>query len=100
MNCAEAYCVLSLSRDNVLQFRGDFLLFCFLIYLSLAELSLPCCVGLPPVSEQGPLSSCDAQASHWGGISCCRAPSLEQGSVVGAPELSHLAVCAVLPDQD
>lgn len=100
MNCAETYCLLNLSSDNVLQVYGDFLLFCFLIYLSLAELSLPCRVGLFPVPERGLLSGCDAQASHWGGVSCCRAPSLEQGSVVAAPELSHPAVCAVLPDQD
>lgn len=47
-------------------FKWRFLIVVLFNYLSLAELSLPLPCGLPPVSEQGPLSSCDAQAPRTG----------------------------------
>ena len=46
----------------------------FYLYLSLAVLDLCCCVGFfPSCSAQGPLSTCNGRASHWGAFSCCRA---------------------------
>ena len=46
-------------------------------------------VAFSSCSEQGPLSSCSAWASHWGGFSCCGAWSLGAwASVVVAPGLN------------
>ena len=45
-----------------------------------------CCVGFPLVAASRGCSSCGAQASHWGGFSCCRARGAGRvGSVVAAP---------------
>ena len=44
------------------------------MYLLMAVLGLPCCLGpFSSSGEQGPLSSCHALASCCGGSSCCRA---------------------------
>ena len=49
----------------------------FLIYLFLAMLGLHCCLrAISSFREQGLLSSCGAQASHFGGFSHCRTQAL------------------------
>ena len=60
-----------------LMYLGLFLFWIF-IHLILAVLGLRHCVGLfSSRDEQGPPSSCSAQASPCGGFSCCRAQALE-----------------------
>ena len=47
-------------------------------------------LGLSPFSSfggQGLLSSCSAQASHWGGTSCCKAWALGAPASVDATEV-------------
>ena len=72
-----------------------------LIYLFLVALGLHCCVqAFSSCGEQRLLSSCDAQASHCSGKSCCRAWALnEQASVVVVDGLSRPVACGILPAQ-
>ena len=50
----------------------------YYVFIHLALLGLCCCMQtfFPNCSEQELLSSCGAQASHCGGLSCCRAQPL------------------------
>ena len=56
----------------------------FLTFDQYAYLFIHGCAGsslprgfFPSCGKKGPLSSCDAMASHCGGFSCCRARALE-----------------------
>ena len=56
------------------------------------------CKLFPSCSEQGPHSSCDAQASHCGGFSCCRAWALGHlgfSSCSSQPLVYRLSSCHV-----
>ena len=65
-----------------------FLFFLKHIYFFLAALVLHCCVwAYPSYNELGLISSCDVQASHCSGFSCCRVQALS--SKVGARGLSY-----------
>ena len=46
----------------------------FYLFIFLVALGLCCCMcAFSSCGKQGLLSSCDTQASHCGGFSCCRA---------------------------
>ena len=61
-----------------------FLKIFYLIIFDCSGSSLSC--GLSSsFCEQGLLSSCDVQASHFGGFSCCRAQALGMWALVVAP---------------
>ena len=64
----------------------------FVLISFVAVLGLSCCQrAFSSCGEQGLLSGCGEQASHCGGVSCCRARTLgTQASVVVAHELSAL----------
>ena len=54
------------TREALLFLVGFFLFFCFLFFVFFAALDLPCFVqAFSGCSEQGLLSSCSAQASHF-----------------------------------
>ena len=65
-----------------------------------------CCAGswllreLSLVAASGDYSSCDVQASHYGGFSCCRAQVIgTQASVVVTHGLSCPVPRGIFPDQ-
>ena len=60
-----------------LMYLGLFLFFFFNIYLFNFGCAGSALLHGLSCGEQGPLSSCSAQASHCGGFSCCRAQGLE-----------------------
>ena len=52
----------------------------YLFFFFLIALDLHCCAWcFSSCGEQGLLSTCGVQASHWGGFSYCRAQALEHG---------------------
>ena len=66
-----------LIQNNFLRKAFYFYKIVLFMYLFLAVLGLCCCVGFSSsCSDQGPLSSCSARASHWRDFSCCRALAL------------------------
>ena len=79
-------------------------LFFFLIYLFiwfLAVLGLHCSTqAFSSCGERGLLSSCGAQASHRGGLSCCRAHAPgPRASAAVRHWLCCLAACRIILDQ-
>ena len=66
--------------------------FILLIYFWLCWVSIAALGLVSNRSESGPLSTCDVQASHCGGFSCCGAP----GSVVAAPGLQSTGSAVAL----
>ena len=86
-----------------------FLKIFYLIIFDCSGSSLSC--GLSSsFCEQGLLSSCDVQASHFGGFSCCRAWSTQASavavlrlqnteSIIVGHTFSCSAACGVFPDQ-
>ena len=69
--------------------------FVFIFYYSLFYVLSVDCAG--PLLKHELLSSCNAQASHRGGFSCCRARALgHEGSVAVAPGLNSTDSIAVV----
>ena len=64
-----------------------------IIYL--AVLGHCCCTGFSLVAQSWGYSSCREQASHWGGLSCCR--THKSFRVCGLQELQHLGQQLQLP---
>ena len=53
----------------------------------------------PSRSERGLLSSCSAWASHYHGFSCCKAQTLNTGSIVMVHRFRCSAACGIFLDQ-
>ena len=75
-------------------------MFFFFNYIFFAVLGLHCCEwAFSRYGERG-YSSCVAQASHYGGFSCCRARALGAwASVVVARGLICPMACGIFLDQ-
>lgn len=78
------------------------------IYLFLTALGLRCCAQVSSsCNDQGLLFNCSVQASHCGGLSCCRSQALDVwASVAAARRLRSLVhgfscptICGIFPEK-